>query len=183
MTQHNSFALQHSDLDAFLFAEVGTERNGMTLTVVSTISRLGEDPWSEARRLSTLPRAAAVDYLTGIIARMPASPWALADATAIATRLVSLLPKPGSSTAKPSTDHAISGPSAPQWTRMLLLYVALSTGLAINMIVFHEHPAVHNHTAEQAGSQKVQASASPSAIPANIPGASNQAHANETVTR
>jgi len=42
MTNPDAFALQHSDLNTFPFAEVGTECNGMTLTVVSVIARLGE---------------------------------------------------------------------------------------------------------------------------------------------
>lgn len=70
---HGDLALRNYGLDPFLFTEIGTERNGMALTVVSLIARAGEDPWNEAKRLSTLPRIVAIDYLAGVIARMPRS--------------------------------------------------------------------------------------------------------------
>jgi hypothetical protein len=53
------FSLLHSDLNDFLFAPVGEEQNGVTLSVVSALTRLGVDPWEEAARLSirsTTPR-------------------------------------------------------------------------------------------------------------------------------
>ena len=85
-------ALQRSGLNDFLFAPVGIERNGMTLSLVSVFARLGSDPWREAGRLDRLPRAEAVTSLARTIAGMPMSVWALADATTIATRLTALLP-------------------------------------------------------------------------------------------
>jgi hypothetical protein len=42
------FAMKNSGLEPFLYAEVGTELNGSTLTVLSVFARLGEDPWGEA---------------------------------------------------------------------------------------------------------------------------------------
>lgn len=92
MASTDAFALRHSDLNGFLFADVGEEASGMTLSVVSALGRLGLDPWDEAGRLSTLPRTAAADALARIIAAMPAGRWSLPDATAIATQLVALLP-------------------------------------------------------------------------------------------
>lgn len=173
MTQHNPFALQHADLDAFLFANIGTERNGMMLTVVSAISRLNEDPWNEARRLSTLPKAAAIDYLARTIARLPTSPWTFSDATAIAARLVPLLPAPPS-VAQPRSDHPSSSPSISRWTKMLPFYVALGVGMAINMVALHEHSAAHNHSVAQNETRKVPVLAHPSAAPTNIPGTASK---------
>ncbi|HUZ63756.1 MAG TPA: hypothetical protein VMU82_08600 [Acetobacteraceae bacterium] len=95
MASTDAFALRRSDLNGFLFADVGVEASGMTLSVLSALARLGMDPWQEAGRLAKLPRAAAVDGLARIIAAMPASLWPLADATAIAARLVALLPAGG----------------------------------------------------------------------------------------
>src|SRR5690349_17458224 len=37
------FALQHSDLNAFLYADVATEQNDMMLPVMSVLARMGMD--------------------------------------------------------------------------------------------------------------------------------------------
>jgi hypothetical protein len=85
-------ALQRSDLNQFLFADIGTEANGTTLSVLSVFARQGADPWTEADRLAVLPKAAAADSLARTIATMPKSLWPLPDALAIAVRLTGLLP-------------------------------------------------------------------------------------------
>ena len=85
-------ALQRSDLNKFLFADVGTEASGMVLSVVSLLARQGSDPWREADRLAVLPKADAADSLAHAIANMPHGPWNLQDAVAIAARLIGLLP-------------------------------------------------------------------------------------------
>ena len=89
-------ALQRSDLNPFLFADIGTEENGSTLSVLSVFARRGTDPWTEAGRLAGLPKADAADSLARMIATMPRSLWALPDAFVIAVRLIGLLPaRPG----------------------------------------------------------------------------------------
>jgi hypothetical protein len=85
-------ALQRSDLNNFLFADVGTEANGMTLSVVSVFGRLGSDPWREAGRLAALSKPEATDSLAHMIAEMPTSAWQLPAAAVIAARLTGLLP-------------------------------------------------------------------------------------------
>jgi hypothetical protein len=85
--------LQRSDLNAFLFADVGTERSGMMLSVVSLFARQGSDPWREADRLAELPKAVAADSLARSIAEMPQGRWNPPDAAVIAARLIGLLPK------------------------------------------------------------------------------------------
>jgi hypothetical protein len=85
-------ALQRSDLNQFLFADIGTEANGMTLSVMSVFARRGSDPWTEAGRLAGLPKADAADSLAHMIAAMPKSLWALPEAIVIAVRLIGLLP-------------------------------------------------------------------------------------------
>ena len=85
-------ALQRSDLNNFLFADVGTEANGMTLSVVSVFARVGSDPWREAGRLADLPKPEATDSLAHMIADMPTSLWQFAEAGVIAARLTRLLP-------------------------------------------------------------------------------------------
>jgi hypothetical protein len=86
-------ALQRSDLNEFLFADVGTEHSGMMLSVVSLFARQGSDPWREADRLAELPKSVAADSLARSIAEMPQGRWNLPDAAVIAARLIGLLPK------------------------------------------------------------------------------------------
>ena len=93
MAQQDAFALGRSDLNGFLFADIGIEGSGMPLSVISALARQGMDPWQEAGRLAKLPRIAATDWLARLIAAMPASLWPMPDAAAIADRLVGLLPR------------------------------------------------------------------------------------------
>ncbi len=86
------FSLQRSDLNEFLFADVGLEASGMMLSVVSLIARQGADPWREAGRLAELPKDAAADSLAHDIADMPQGRWNISDAAVIARRLIGLLP-------------------------------------------------------------------------------------------
>jgi len=92
VTSPDVTAIQRSDLNDFLFADVGTEANGMTLSVASIFARQGNDPWREAERLADLSKAEATDSLARSIANMPRSLWGLPDAITIAARLIGLLP-------------------------------------------------------------------------------------------
>jgi hypothetical protein len=88
------FSLLHSDLNYFLFAPVGAESNGMPLSVVSALTRLGLDPWEEAARLAALPKKVAAEVLAPMIARLPIGRSGLTDDLVISQRLVELLPTP-----------------------------------------------------------------------------------------
>jgi hypothetical protein len=70
--------------DPFLMETFGMEENGMALTVLSALARLGLDPWAEAEHLAALPTQAAA----AAIARH----LALNGDLAVATRLAGLLP-------------------------------------------------------------------------------------------
>ena len=50
--------------DPFLLESVGVDENGMTVSVLSTLARLGLDPWEEAGRLAVLPKKAAIAVIT-----------------------------------------------------------------------------------------------------------------------
>lgn len=97
-----AFSLLHSEFNEFLFAAIGEEQNGVSLSVVSALTRLGIDPWREAARLSSLRQEEAVNALAPVIARFPGGRWELSDARGIAARLVALLPQarftPGAAT-------------------------------------------------------------------------------------
>ena len=82
-----------SDYDAFLFAEVGEDRTGATVTVLSVLARLDLEPWTEARKLSHLgPEDALVRLTTHFEAISDIPALALASESR-AANLVSLLPK------------------------------------------------------------------------------------------
>jgi len=81
-----------SGFDAFLFAPVGDDRNGMLLSVLSALARLDVDPWQEAADLARLPRSAAIERLTALIAALPGRPASQPDPGTIAARLIALLP-------------------------------------------------------------------------------------------
>ena len=93
MALPSPFALPNSAFNAFLFASIGEDGNGMPLSVVSALARLDIDPWQEAARLSGLPRAAAAAAtLDGLIRRLPAGRWDQSDTRRITARLIDLLP-------------------------------------------------------------------------------------------
>jgi hypothetical protein len=122
------FSLLHSDLNDFLFASVGEEQNGVTLSVVSALTRLGLDPWAEAARLTPLPKARAAEALATLIARLPIHRTLSSDDLVISQRLVKLLPDE-----KPARLEGRERAGAEQkkyWQAMILL-ACLALGAAV----------------------------------------------------
>jgi hypothetical protein len=93
MTLRRSFRPLRPDLDRFLFATVGDEIDGMPLSVISALTRLGLDPWQEAGRLSSLSNREAVEQLARLIVELPGRFRPLDEAREIADRLIQLLPR------------------------------------------------------------------------------------------
>jgi hypothetical protein len=131
MTTPDAFALRRSGLDEFLCAIVGTEPNGMALSLMSVFARRGNDPWREAGRLVELSRSEAIDSLARSIAGMPKSVWPLPDATTIATRLVTFLPKRLGSTEARRSIHG-----AGRLVRIGLLLAAIAFGIVYTLGLF-----------------------------------------------
>ena len=131
MAVPDATALQRSDLNPFLFADIGTEANGTTLSVLSVLARRGTDPWNEAGRLAALSKADAVDSLASTIANMPASLWTLPDASAIAARLIGLLP------ARPATGINVAAMRLPAraWPLSQIALIAAAVVLAVASIL------------------------------------------------
>src|SRR5690242_19308420 len=75
MTPRPELPIGHPEFDAFLSASIGEDADGVGVTVMSALARLGLDPWSEAARLSDLPREAAVAALVLTLGRLPAGSW------------------------------------------------------------------------------------------------------------
>ena len=134
MSYSDAFALKNSGLNAFLFAEVGTELNGSQLTVLSILARLGQDPWAEAARWAQLPKAAMIDCLVHSIAQMPLCPQALVEARVTASRLALLLPSQNP-TARRIDDAAVTSLAMPAWAPLAFFCCALAIGMAVNAML------------------------------------------------
>lgn len=94
--------LNRTTFDEFLFAPLGDEENGMTLSVVSALARLGLDPWREAARLALLPKPEAAAILAGWITRLPTGGAWSNGQTSQVSQLVALLPSATSTVAPPA---------------------------------------------------------------------------------
>ncbi|MEO7207777.1 MAG: hypothetical protein ABI145_13540 [Steroidobacteraceae bacterium] len=83
-----------TDLDAFLYASIGQDKNGVPLSMLSVFARRDTDPWEEAAKLSRLSKANAVSELSAMLDAGAGVPDSLApDGQALlAARLVALLP-------------------------------------------------------------------------------------------
>jgi hypothetical protein len=97
MTPAAAASFVSAELSEFLYAPIGSENNGMTLSVLSALTRLNIDPWDEAAQLCELPKHAAATRLCSLIARLPAGSWTYADCQGIAEHLIELLPYRSSS--------------------------------------------------------------------------------------
>ena len=93
MTLRGSLRPLRPDLDRFLFATVEEEIDGIPLSVISALTRLGLDPWQEAGRLSSLSNPEAVEQLARLIVELPGLFRPLPEAREIADRLIQLLPR------------------------------------------------------------------------------------------
>ena len=93
MTLRPPFRPLRPDLDRFLFATVGDEIDGIPLSVISALTRLGLDPWQESGRLSSLSNHEAVEQLARLIAELPGLFRPLDEARQIADHLIQLLPR------------------------------------------------------------------------------------------
>lgn len=127
------------DLDNFLFAAVGPEQNGVPLSMVSALTRLGLDPWDEAGRLSSLGNREAVEQLARLIAELPGTKRPLAEAREIARGLVGQLPRHNS--AAPPAPQIRSG-RLPRWLivptkAQLLTFCLVAAGAALVSFALH----------------------------------------------
>ena len=95
-------SLLGKEFDGFLLAPVGEERNGMTLSVLSALARLGVDPWEETAALAAMPRDRARQRLAALIATTTKALASALNSDLVAARLIELLPTAsGSRTAAP----------------------------------------------------------------------------------
>jgi hypothetical protein len=92
MTSTVSMFGHKSEFDPFLYAPVGEERNGMSLSVLSALARLEMDPWQEAATLTDMPAQDATVRLASLLSSLPSeAATLLAPSTVL--RLIALLPQ------------------------------------------------------------------------------------------
>lgn len=81
------------DFERFLYAPVGEDRGGSTVSVLSVLARLNLDPWAEAADLTALSREAAGARLSLLLSRCRDVPRLVRDHQAVADELARLLPE------------------------------------------------------------------------------------------
>jgi hypothetical protein len=178
VNKSGSSATSTTSLERFVYAYVAPEPNGMPLSVLSALAQRGLDPWQEARCLAELPAPAAVDRLAQTLVGLPLMRWSLNDATAIAGRLVTLLPPAPTIASAPfsASSVATSVAAVPRWM-MLGMVVALVGGLVMQLFEKREVPKVApaswlTNGLEEHGKPT-------SALPHEAPAAPLAAHASE----
>ncbi len=109
------------DLDPFLVAPIGEERNGTPLSVLSALARLDKDPWQEAATLTAMTIQDATLRLTSLLsnAANPPEPAEIA-------RVVALLPRTPPLERQPR-EIAWDDPKASPWIVAIYIVMALIT--------------------------------------------------------
>ena len=93
MNAQNVLNSHPPEFERFLYASVGKDRRGYAVTVLSTLARLGLDPWKETAELVTLGRSAAQTRLGKQLARFWDVPALASDHLKVARDLSQLLPE------------------------------------------------------------------------------------------
>jgi hypothetical protein len=130
------------DLDNFLFATVGAEQEGIPLSMVSVLTRLGLDPWEEAGRLSSLSKREAVEQLARLIAELPDAHRPLPEAREIAGGLVQQLPRFDSDRPAPSKPvrRRFRWPTMPRPSQFVIFCVVLAAAALVSIILHGGFP-------------------------------------------
>jgi hypothetical protein len=138
-----------SEFDAFLFAPIGEDRNGLTLRIVSLLARLDLDPWQEASTLAELAPDAAAQKLASLLAAQSVPSLKPAHLGTVATRLVSLLPRQ-TPLARPSLELLRTDSFAhPRLAmRAILLAIWLIGLLSVQAILDRFDAPLHTDTAQ-----------------------------------
>ncbi len=131
MTHTAMTPLLGPEFDTFLFAPVDEEGKGAFLSVVSALARLDVDPWREAAELAGMPREAANQRLTSLIAALPDAPEARLAAATIAGRLIKLLPrgKPSPGASREKVLRADPMPVPHRTRNLILINLLVMAGL------------------------------------------------------
>jgi hypothetical protein len=149
MVLRTAYAPVLPEMDLFLFADVGKEVDGIPLSVLSALARLGVDPRDEAARLSRLTSKAAASQLSRLFARLPDRPWTPPELRRIAKRLVELLPAPPKGgEVRQVTSAASRKLSSPPSRHLIYLALALSGALVFGLVAYGHVTPGGNETAQ-----------------------------------
>jgi hypothetical protein len=119
------------EFEPFLRSPLWTERNDMSLSVLSALARLDVDPWSEAATLAGLPRASASLRLAGFLNRLPGGPRPVGDVATLCDRSVSLLPAPHAPGSSAGAAEAARGPQATIVAGTLFFFAAAMAAVSL----------------------------------------------------
>lgn len=115
------------DFERFLYATVGEDRNGYAVTVLSTLARLGLDPWDETAELVALGREAAGTRLGLLLSKFRDVPTLGSAHRRIAQELTLLLPESKSARslqrAASTAADSRQGPSGTIWAILAVVFV------------------------------------------------------------
>jgi len=125
MKQRVSIAHFGLEYDAFLFASLGDDRNGVTLAIASLLGRMNLDPWDEAASLAALPADVAAQRLASLIEAMPDQPLKHPESATLAARLIALLPAQPKSAASGRDPLAATGPKISRGPVIYVLWFAI----------------------------------------------------------
>jgi hypothetical protein len=134
MMRPQQIAVLSEEFNAFLFASIGEDRNGMRVSVLSGLARSGVDPWHEAAKLADLSGESAAARLAAIIGALPVRAASHSDPFAIAADLVGLLPKPsdsGSGARRSSREMWKAMNSRPWWVYVAFMCFVLGSQFLI----------------------------------------------------
>jgi len=118
---------QDPQFEPFLYAPLGEDRHGSSVTVLSMLARLGVDPWGEASELSRLPAAAARQRLEALMTRFHDVPTLVPDRGGIVSGRLALLPRQAAPRNGTSAKPATPPQEAPS-------YWIISTALLVGLI-------------------------------------------------
>jgi hypothetical protein len=145
MTRTASFDVLGSEFNDFLYASIAPEDNGMTLSVLSALARLGFDPWEQAALWARQPQETARGSLAALLAALPHAPAAHPDPEPLAARLIALLPRREEplNSAVPATGSSAAhvAPSRARSTVYLLVYLVLSILMVCSHWIFRDRSA------------------------------------------
>ncbi|MDO6588330.1 hypothetical protein Q4543_22825 [Salipiger sp. 1_MG-2023] len=117
------------EFERFLYASVGLDRNGCIVTVLSTLARLGLDPWKETAELVTLGRDDARARLGTLLARFRDVPALASDYDEVAQDLSQLLPEGQTSGSLKRAASTVAdgrpGTSGAIWTVLAIIFLML----------------------------------------------------------
>lgn len=134
MQNPHLFVLSHSFLNKFLYTEIGIEKNGSPLTILSVLARLGKDPWAEAEHCLKMPQSKAVDCLARDLLNMEVYANRLDDARHAASQAIARL----HSSRKTKTGNSSAATAK---IGMALIFCVFALGLGFNILLVTKLPA------------------------------------------